>query len=72
MNNVPRRTITPGADYVGIGVGVLIFNDLKQVLLILRSGSVRNDKNKWSIPGGEIEYNELSEAAIIRETKGGS
>lgn len=57
-----------GKDYIGIGVGILLFNDRNEVLLIHRSPTARNDQDKWSIPGGEVEFWETVISAIIRET----
>lgn len=59
----------PGIDFIGVGTTVLIINPQNEVLLLLRSANTRNDRGKWSIPGGRVEYNEAVLDAVIRETK---
>lgn len=52
--------------YPILGVGTVILRDNSQVLIIKRSSEP--DKNKWSIPGGVVEYKERPEFTAQRET----
>lgn len=58
----------PGVDFVGVGVGALIFKDGK-ALMFLRTDKCRNNRGKWSIPGGMMEPFETMEEALKREVK---
>lgn len=49
-----------------IGIGVLIFNDKKQVLLSQRLAEHGN--GTWCPPGGHLEFHEKIEECAIRET----
>jgi 8-oxo-dGTP diphosphatase len=53
--------------YPRIGVGAVILDDCKRILLVLRK---RNpESGKWSIPGGKVELYEPLEQTIVREVK---
>jgi len=56
----------PGKDYVGLGVGAMIVRNGK-VLMLLRSDACRNNRGKWTIPGGMVETFERLEDAVKRE-----
>jgi 8-oxo-dGTP diphosphatase len=58
----------PGKDYVGLGVGAVIYRDGK-VLMLLRSDRCRNNRGMWTIPGGQVELMERLEDAVKREVK---
>lgn len=58
----------PGIDHIGVGVGALIFNDQSQIFLALRGPKAKNERGKWEIPGGAVEYGETLTAAITRES----
>jgi len=60
---------TPGKDYIGVGVGALIFNEEGKILLALRGRKAKNERGKWEIPGGAVEFGETLEQAIMREVK---
>lgn len=62
-------TCIPGKDYIGVGVGALIFDNEGKFFLSLRGPKARNERNKWEIPGGKLEFGETLEQAVIRETK---
>ena len=66
MNN---KKLIKGKDYVGVGGGCLILNDKNEVLLMKRSGTVRNESGWWSKPGGGIDFGETVEESMIREMK---
>ncbi len=59
--------MTAGVDYIGVGVGALIFNDQGQFLMGLRGPAAKNEQGRWEIPGGAVEFGETLEAALIRE-----
>lgn len=50
---------------VGVGVGVLIFNQTGQVLMGKRLDGVSS--GTWSPPGGHLEFGETFEETAIRE-----
>lgn len=60
---------TPSVDYIGVGVGGIILNKKKEVLLQLRGKKARNERGLWKLPGGQIEYGEKAEQALKREIK---
>ena len=57
----------PGHDTIGVGVGVLIFDDAGQVFLARRGEAARNEQGTWEFPGGRIEFGERMQDAIRRE-----
>lgn len=57
-----------GIDYIGVGVGAIIIENGK-VLLMKRSQKARNQKGKWEIPGGGLEWGETFKEALHREIK---
>jgi len=58
-----------GTDYIGVGVGAMIFNDREKVFLAKRGPKARNEAGKWDFPGGSVEFGETVENAIKREIK---
>lgn len=62
------KKIKPGKDHIGVGGGVLIFNEKKEVLLMLRKNT-RTESGVWSKPGGGVEYGEKAASAMKREIK---
>lgn len=56
-----------GVDYIGIGVGAVIFNPDGMVFLAKRGKEARNEKHQWEFPGGAVEFGEQLEDAIMRE-----
>lgn len=56
-----------GIDYIGVGVGAIIFNDKGEIFLSKRSQNTKNEKGCWEAPGGNIEFGETQEQAITRE-----
>ncbi len=63
------NSLTPGKDFIGVGVGALIFNGKGKFFVSKRGPKARNEKGKWEIPGGKVEFGETLEQAIIRETQ---
>ena len=58
-----------GIDYIGVGVGAVIFNDEGKVFLAKRGREARNESGKWEFPGGGVEFGEWLEDALVREIK---
>lgn len=58
-----------GRDYIGVGVGAMIFNDAGELLLAKRGRLAKNERGCWECPGGGVEYGETMAAAIKREVK---
>lgn len=56
-----------GIDYIGVGVGAIIFNREGKVFLARRGKDARNERDKWEFPGGSVEFNESLEQALVRE-----
>ena len=60
---------------IGAGCGVMVFNNLNQLLLGLRNDdealadSEMHEEGTWTLPGGNIEYGETFEEAAFREAK---
>ena len=50
-----------------VGVGVVVFNDQKQVLLVKRGNEPK--KGLWAIPGGNVELGEPVRETALREVK---
>ena len=59
----------PGVDYIGVGVGALIFNERGQILLMKRGPKSRNLIGYWNVPGGVLEFGEDPLDAVKREVK---
>jgi len=56
-------------DYIGVGVGAIIFNSENRVFLAKRGAGARNEQFKWEFPGGGVEFGELLQDAVKREVK---
>jgi 8-oxo-dGTP diphosphatase len=61
-----QSNLIKGKDYIGVGVGAIIFEQ-DQVLLVKRLKEP--EAGCWSIPGGAVEFGETIEDAIKRELK---
>ena len=64
-----KEELKPGKDYIGVGGGVLIFNQKKEILLLKRTDKTRNEAGYWEKPGGMVDYNEKAIIAMKREIK---
>lgn len=58
-----------GKDGVGVGVGSAIFNEKGEILLIQRGPKARNERGKWDIPGGSVDFGEEIKTTVVRESK---
>lgn len=63
-NVMENKTLKRGKDYIGVGVGAVILRDNK-ILLLLRNKAP--ESGCWTIPGGNVEFGETVEEAILRE-----
>ena len=57
----------PGRDFVGLGVGAVVFDDAGRVFLAQRGPAARNEAGRWEFPGGTVEFGETMAAAVVRE-----
>jgi mutator protein MutT len=58
-----------GKDYIGVGVGAMIFNADGELLLAKRGLAAKNERGCWECPGGSIEFGETMAEAIKREVR---
>jgi 8-oxo-dGTP diphosphatase len=56
-----------GIDYIGVGVGAIIFDADGRVFLAKRGAEAQNERYRWEFPGGSVEFGEKLERAIKRE-----
>src|SRR5260221_9242644 len=57
----------PGRDYIGIGVGAMVFNQQGQVFLAKRGPRASNERGTWEFPGGKVSFGEKMAEAVTRE-----
>jgi len=58
-----------GVDFIGVGVGAIIFNADGAIFLAKRGKEARNESGKWEFPGGSVEFGEELEQALVREIR---
>ena len=58
-----------GSDYIGVGVGGAIFNNEGKLFITKRGKKAKNERGKWEIPGGGVEFGETFQEALKREMK---
>jgi|ERR1700719_1144156 len=56
-----------GRDFIGVGVGALVFSQDGLVFLAKRGDAATNESGCWEFPGGRLEYGEKLLDAIKRE-----
>ena len=56
-----------GTDYIGVGVGAIIINNLGQLFLAKRGAMAKNERGCWEFPGGSVEFGETLAEALKRE-----
>lgn len=65
MNN-----LKPGKDYIGVGAGVMILDEKREKILLMKRGEdSKNEIGYWSKPGGAIEFGETVIKSMEREMK---
>jgi 8-oxo-dGTP diphosphatase len=57
----------PGHDYVGVGVGAMVFDDKGRVFLAQRGPQAGNERGTWEFPGGKVSFGEKLSVAVARE-----
>jgi 8-oxo-dGTP diphosphatase len=62
-------SLVKGKDYIGVGVGAIIFNDDGKVFLNKRGKKARNESGKWEFPGGGVRFGEKLADALKREVR---
>lgn len=56
-----------GRDYIGIGIGAMVFNREGEVFLAQRGPGAGNEQGTWEFPGGKVAFGETLASAIVRE-----
>jgi mutator protein MutT len=56
-----------GVDYIGVGIGAIIFDDQGRVFMAKRGQKAKNERGKWEFPGGGVEFGETMSDCIKRE-----
>lgn len=54
-------------DYIGVGVGAIVFNSEGKVFLAKRGPKAKNERGCWEFPGGSVNLGERMTEAIVRE-----
>ena len=57
----------PGHDYIGVGVGAILFNEAGQIFMSQRGPRANNERGCWEFPGGRVEFGETLQDALLRE-----
>jgi ADP-ribose pyrophosphatase YjhB (NUDIX family) len=66
--NKERNTgMKAGRDYIGVGVGAMVFDGEGHVFLAQRGARAKNERGCWEFPGGAVEYGERLADAVQRE-----
>jgi 8-oxo-dGTP diphosphatase len=58
-----------GVDYIGTTVSFIVHDGKGRVLLQKRSQNCRDERGKWDIGGGAVEFGEKLADAVMREVK---
>lgn len=58
-----------GVDYIGVTVNFIIHDGKGRMLLQKRSQNCRDERGRWDIGGGALEFGERLEDAVKREIK---
>ncbi len=56
-------------DYIGVGVGAILVDDLGRVFLARRGPLAKNERGLWEFPGGSVEFGEKLADALQREMR---
>jgi 8-oxo-dGTP diphosphatase len=64
-----KTDLKRGVDYIGITVCFVIHDGKGNILLQKRSQNCRDERGRWDIGGGALEFGERLEDAVKREVK---
>ncbi|GAB5491610.1 MAG: NUDIX domain-containing protein [Phototrophicaceae bacterium] len=56
-----------GKDYIGVGVGAIVFNNKDEVFLSQRGMKAKNERGTWEFPGGSVEFGDTLRETVKRE-----
>jgi len=59
----------PGIDFIGVSVSFFCHDGKRNFLLHKRSNQCRDEKGHWDFGGGQLEFRERLEQAVLREVK---
>jgi mutator protein MutT len=59
--------LVAGVDYIGVGVGALVFNTEGKVFMSQRGPKATNERGCWEFPGGKVSFGETLIEAVKRE-----
>jgi len=59
--------VIPGRDYIGVGVGAMVFDREGRVFLAKRGPRASNERGYWEFPGGKVSFGEKLIDAVRRE-----
>lgn len=59
----------PGIDFIGVSISFFCHDDNGNFLLHKRSNQCRDEKGRWDFGGGQVEFGETLEEAVLREIK---
>lgn len=65
----PMKDLKRGVDYIGVGIGAIIVDDIGNVLLIRRGKKAKNERGKWEFPGGAVEFGDTMATTIKKEIR---
>ena len=57
----------PGRDYIGVGVGAMVFDAEGRVFLAKRGPHASNERGYWEFPGGKVGFGEKLVDGLRRE-----
>ena len=58
-----------GIDYIGVGVGAILFDEGGRVFLAQRGPEAKNERGTWEFPGGAVDFGERLADALRREMR---
>lgn len=58
-----------GIDHIGVSVSFVVHDGKGRILLQKRGPKARDERGRWDVGGGAIEFGETIEQAVIRELK---
>jgi ADP-ribose pyrophosphatase YjhB (NUDIX family) len=62
-----HSSMVAGRDYIGVGLGALVFRRDGHVFLSRRAKGAKNERGYWEFPGGELEFGEKLDEGMRRE-----